>query len=56
MGADFDPVAFHEFILTTGPAPFDLIREQMEAWMENGGSLEQARRDTEKMNRRGENK
>ncbi len=42
MGADFDPVAFHEFILTTGPAPFDLIREQMEAWMENGGSLEQA--------------
>lgn len=33
LGTDFDPVSFHEFILTTGPAPFDLIREQMDVWI-----------------------
>lgn len=33
LGGNFDPVSFHEFILTTGPAPFDLIREAMESWI-----------------------
>ena len=41
LGSDFDPVTFHEFILTTGPAPFHLIQERMEVWMDSG-SLDQA--------------
>lgn len=33
LGRNFDPVSFHEFIMTTGPAPFDLIHEAMESWI-----------------------
>lgn len=32
-GDRFDPVAFHDFIMTTGPAPFDIIQNRMESWM-----------------------
>lgn len=44
LGTDFDPVSFHEFILTTGPAPFDLIREQMDVWISqvNDGNAQAA--------------
>ena len=34
LGDDFDAVEFHTFILTTGAAPFDLIEEQMQLWMD----------------------
>ena len=34
LGDQFDPVAYHEFILTLGPAPFDLIQEKLEAWIQ----------------------
>ena len=37
LGEDFNAVSFHEFILDTGAAPFDLIRERLDAWLENGG-------------------
>lgn len=33
LGDKFDPVAFHDFIMTTGPAPFDIIADRMETWM-----------------------
>lgn len=29
LGDKFDPVSFHDFILTTGPAPFKIIRDRM---------------------------
>ena len=35
LGGNFDPVEFHRFILTTGPAPFDLIEERMEEWLDS---------------------
>lgn len=34
LGERFSAVEFHNFILTTGPAPFDILKEEMEAWME----------------------
>lgn len=43
LGADFDPVAFHDFILTTGPAPFAIIADRMEAWMATQGSAKAAK-------------
>lgn len=33
LGNKFDPVAFHDFILTTGPAPFEMIAERMDKWI-----------------------
>lgn len=33
LGDSFDPVAYHEFLLNLGPAPFDLIQERMESWI-----------------------
>ena len=43
LGDDFDPVSYHEFILTTGPAPFELILERLEGWIQDQGySLDQA--------------
>ena len=35
LGDQFDPVAYHEFILTLGPATFDLIQEKLEIWIQN---------------------
>lgn len=34
LGSKFDPVAFHDFIMTTGPAPFAVIEERMTDWMD----------------------
>ncbi len=34
LGEKFSVKEFHDFILTTGPAPFDIIEEEMKAWME----------------------
>ncbi len=42
LGDAFDPVSFHKFILTTGPAPFDLIRERMEDWIGTQNAMEDA--------------
>lgn len=33
LGNQFDPVAFHDFILTTGPAPFEMIAERLNTWL-----------------------
>jgi uncharacterized protein (DUF885 family) len=33
LGDDFDLKAFHEFILKTGPASFDVIEKYMESWL-----------------------
>lgn len=33
LGSKFDPVAFHDFILTTGSAPFDIIAERLDVWI-----------------------
>lgn len=33
LGDRFSIQEFHDFILTIGPAPFDIIEEEMEAWM-----------------------
>ena len=33
LGDDFDLKEFHRFLLETGPASFDLIRERMDAWI-----------------------
>lgn len=33
LGNKFDPVAFHDFILTTGPAPFEMIAERLAVWL-----------------------
>ena len=35
LGEQFDSVAYHEFILTLGPAPFELIQEKLEIWIQN---------------------
>lgn len=34
LGEDFDIKEFHDFILRTGPAPFYIIEDYMEVWME----------------------
>ncbi|MDE6185180.1 MAG: DUF885 domain-containing protein, partial [Lachnospiraceae bacterium] len=34
LGEDFDIKEFHEFLLRTGPAPFYIIEDYMEIWME----------------------
>lgn len=34
LGEKFDAVAFHDFIMTIGTAPFKIIEERMVAWME----------------------
>ncbi len=34
LGDDFDVKEFHEFFLRTGPAPFYIIEDYMEEWME----------------------
>lgn len=33
LGEQFSKKEFHNFILTVGPAPFDIIEEEMEEWM-----------------------
>lgn len=33
LGNKFDPIAFHDFILTTGPAPFEMIAERLAVWL-----------------------
>lgn len=33
LGNKFNPVSFHDFILTTGPAPFEMIAERMDKWI-----------------------
>ena len=33
LGDAFDPVAFHDFVLTLGPAPFDLIHDRLDQWI-----------------------
>lgn len=33
LGAKFNAVNFHNFLLTTGPAPFDIIADRMNTWM-----------------------
>ena len=34
LGEDFVPMEFHRFLLDIGPAPFELIRSRMPAWIE----------------------
>ena len=34
LGEDFELVEFHRFMLDIGPAPFPLIRERMQGWIE----------------------
>ncbi len=34
LGSDFDVKDFHLFLLKTGPAPFDILEEQLELWLE----------------------
>ena len=34
LGSDFDVKDFHRFLLETGPAPFYIIEDYMEEWME----------------------
>ena len=43
LGDDFDLKEFHRFLLETGPASFDLIRERMDAWIAD----QQAEADTD---------
>lgn len=33
LGDKFNPAGFHDFLLTTGPAPFDIIADRMDTWM-----------------------
>ena len=33
LGEQFSIQEFHNFILTIGPAPFNIIEEEMEEWM-----------------------
>ncbi len=33
LGSSFDQKAFHAFLLDIGPAPFEIIRERMDAWL-----------------------
>ena len=33
LGKKFIPKKFHEFILTTGEAPFKLLKEQLDKWI-----------------------
>lgn len=34
LGDNFDPVAFHDFILTIGPAPFEIIADRLDIWLD----------------------
>ncbi len=34
LGDNFDPVAFHDFILTLGPAPFEIIADRLDIWLD----------------------
>ena len=34
LGKKFSPKAFHEFFLSIGTAPFSVIRNRMETWMQ----------------------
>lgn len=34
LGDRFNPIDFHDFIMATGPAPFDIIRNRMDTWMQ----------------------
>lgn len=43
LGDSFDPVAYHEFLLNLGPAPFDLIRDRMESWIHDYSQLDRDR-------------
>lgn len=43
LGDDFDLKEFHRFLLETGPASFDLIRERMDVWVAD----QQAEADTD---------
>lgn len=33
LGDNFDPITFHDFILTTGPAPFEIIADRLDIWL-----------------------
>jgi len=45
LGSNFDIKEFHKFILEYGPAPFDLLEEYLEMWLEE--QLEKGFSDTE---------
>ncbi len=34
LGDNFDPAAYHDFILTLGPAPFEIIADRLDIWLE----------------------
>ena len=34
LGSDFILKDFHKFILSIGPAPFDIIEERMDKWID----------------------
>ena len=34
LGSDFSSVDFHEVILSTGPAPYDILKQQVEAYID----------------------
>lgn len=42
LGKQFDPIKFHEFILSFGPAPFDLIEEHLNTWIQEQLSSDSA--------------
>ncbi len=34
LGDNFDPAAYHDFILTLGPAPFEIIADRLDIWLD----------------------
>ena len=38
MGRNFDEIAYHEVILSCGPAPLSYVEKQVEAYMQNAES------------------
>jgi len=38
MGRNFDPIAFNQKLMSLGPIPFDMLDEEMSAWMRSGGA------------------
>ena len=42
LGGSFDPIAFHQVILDCGPAPFSIVREKMNAYLDQAAGPDNA--------------
>ncbi len=42
LGSAFDEMTFHTWLLEQGPAPFPILADRLDAWLESETSLEQA--------------